>query len=246
MPAGRIAKLAILIAAGVALQALLRRAGFYDLMAEDADGLHVLIQLIGEIYAVLLAFAIFVIWGQFTDVENSVMKEASALDDLLRFSDYLNPDARSSIRRSIADYVHHILKHEWQALGAGRRDRQAEEVFAGAMSAAIEAGPRNEIEHSIHARLLDLAQEVSKFRDERVSKSLARIPPTLATLVHAISGVLVLAVFVYPFRRWFSGACSFAVLACVLFLADFVLMDTDNPLQGAWNVSPKPFADLNP
>jgi hypothetical protein len=36
----------------------------------------------------------------------------------------------------------------------------------------------------------------------------------------------------------------FVVVGVVLFLADFVMMDTDNPLKGVWNVSPKPFSEL--
>jgi len=39
----------------------LRQAGVYNFTAIEAEGLNVLIQLIGGIYAVLLAFTIFVI-----------------------------------------------------------------------------------------------------------------------------------------------------------------------------------------
>jgi len=88
-----------------------------------------------------------------------------------------------------------------------------------------------------------MAQKASEHRDERVAKSLTRIPPTLAGLVNTIAGVLLL-IFVYPFHHWVTGVSCFTLVAVVLFLSDFVIRDTDNPLKGVWNVSSRSFSDI--
>jgi hypothetical protein len=93
IPSRTLIKHAGKLAAAFVLYACLRQVGFYNLTAREAEGLGVLIQLVGDIYAVLLAFMIFVIWGQFTDVENCVIRECDSVDDLLRFSVYLNAEA---------------------------------------------------------------------------------------------------------------------------------------------------------
>jgi hypothetical protein len=49
---------------------------------------------------------------------------------------------------------------------------------------------------------------------------------------------------VYPFRHWLAGLACFSLLALVIFLANLVMRDTDNPFNGIWNVSSKPFSDL--
>jgi hypothetical protein len=244
LPTENILKLAARLAVALLLYAFLRNAGFYSFTATEAEGLSVLIQLVGDIYAVLLAFTIFVIWGQFTEVENCVIRECNSLDDVLRFSGYLNPDAHAGIRRAIGFYANHVLRSEWPALGDGRVDSQADAVFSKFVNSVVEAVPLSETEQQMHARVIDMAQKTSECRDERVAKSLTRIPPTLAGLVNTIAGVLLLLVFVYPFRYWYTGACCFTLVAAVLFLANFVMMDTDNPLKGVWNVSPRPFSDL--
>jgi hypothetical protein len=244
LPTENILKLAGRLAVALLLYGFLRGAGFYDFTAREQEGLSVLIQLVGDIYAVLLAFTIFVIWGQFTEVENCVIRECNSLDDVLRFSGYLNSDAHAGIRRATAAYANHVLRSEWPNLGDGRRDSQADTVFSKFLNSVVEASPHGETELPMHARVIGMAQKVSECRDERVSKSLTRIPPTLAGLVNTIAGVLLLMVFVYPFRYWYTGACCFTLVAAVLFLANFVMMDTDNPLKGVWNVSPQPFSDL--
>jgi hypothetical protein len=220
LPSGKVRKLVEALAVALTLYGCLRWAGFYEFASRDAEGLATFTQLLGDIYAVLLAFTIFVIWGQFTEVENCVIRECNSFD-------------RGQ-----------VLDHEWQALGDGRRDKRTEELFVQLIGVVVETAPSNEAEQAIHIRLLDMVQRTGDRRDERVAKSLTRMPPTLAALVNTVAGVLVLSIFVYPFRYWVTGALCFTLAACVIWLANLVMMDTDNPLKGIWNVSPQPFADL--
>ena len=220
LPSGKVRKFLQALVVALALYGCLRWAGFYEFTNRDAEGLATITQLLGDIYAVLLAFTIFVIWGQFTEVENCVIRECNSFD-------------RGQ-----------VLDHEWQALGDGRRDKRTEELFVQLINVVVETKPRDEAEQAIYVRLLDMTQKTSDRRDERVAKSLTRIPPTLAALVNTVAGVLVLSIFVYPFRYWVTGALCFTLAACVIWLANLVMMDTDNPLKGIWNVSPQPFADL--
>jgi hypothetical protein len=222
----------------------LRGTGLYGFTARESEGLNTLILLIGNIYAVIFAFVIFVIWGQFTDVEDFIMRESSSLRDLLRFSEYLNPDAAHTIRRAVTDYVHRALKSEWEALGERRRDKQAEKSFSELVDAVVQIVPSAESQKVMHERLIDIARRTSEHRDDRIAKSLTQIPPTLIRLVDTMASALLLLVFVYPFRHWLAGLACFGLLSLVLFLANLVMRDTDNPFNGIWNVSSKPFSDL--
>ena len=93
-------KLAVKLVAAVFAYSLLRNIGFYSFTAPETEGLGAMLRLICSIYAVIYVFAIFVIWGQFNDVENLVVRECHPLNELLRFSRYLNPDSSHAIRRA--------------------------------------------------------------------------------------------------------------------------------------------------
>src|SRR5260221_1305914 len=69
-------KLAVRLVAAVFAYSLLRNAGFYGFTAPEAEGLGTMLLLVGSIYAVIYAFAIFVIWGQFNDVAQGSEWEA--------------------------------------------------------------------------------------------------------------------------------------------------------------------------
>jgi len=241
---GNLVRLALRLVVAIVVQQLLRNARFYELTARDSGGLNLLIGPVGGIYAVLLAFTIFVIWGQFTEVENLVIRECNSLTDLLLFSTWLGGDAQTAVRRAIGDYARRVLKHEWVKLGEGRTDKQADELFLEILRAVMEANPDTEARKQIYARLIEMAQQTTACRDERVAKSLTRMPPTLSGLVRSIATALLLLVFVYPFQYEITGAFCFVLVSIVIFLADLVMIDTDNPIRGIWNVSPRPFAEL--
>ena len=71
----------LLVAAG--LYGVLYVLGVQKFLRDDAEGIGALLQIIGTLYSVLYAFATYVIWGQFTAVENEILKESGSLKDLL-------------------------------------------------------------------------------------------------------------------------------------------------------------------
>ena len=60
----------------------------------SSDSLGTYLQTLGGIYAVLLAFVVVVVWGQFNDARSYVNREANALVDLHRTASGLPDDAR--------------------------------------------------------------------------------------------------------------------------------------------------------
>jgi hypothetical protein len=219
-------------------------SGLHEITAGEAEGLNTLILLIGSIYAVMFAFVIYVIWGQFTDVENFMMRECNSLNELLRFSDFINPEARRGIRRAVAAYVQQVVRSEWPALGERRRDKSAEQAFSELLDAILRIAPGSAEEGVVHQRLIDIGREAGEHRDERLTKSLTKIPATLFHLVHTLATALALLMFFYPFHHWVAGMCCFLLVAVILFLANLVMTDTDNPFKGVYNISPEPFSDL--
>ncbi|MBV8904993.1 MAG: DUF4239 domain-containing protein [Acidobacteriia bacterium] len=242
--AGQVLARVALLVASIFCYWLLRGTAFFQLTAGDGEGLNTLILLIGSIYAVMYAFVIYVIWGQFTDVEKFVMRECYTLDDLLRFSHYMDADSTRAIRRSVAEYSQAVLQSEWQALAERGTDLAAEKCFATLMMVVIRIAPANAEQQAIQQRLIDIAREVGEHRDERITKSLTRIPPTLMGFVHAVSVALAALVFVYPFRNPLTGSACFGLIAALLLLANMVMTDLDNPFNGVYNVSSDPFSRL--
>ena len=93
-------------------------------------------------------------------------------------------------------------------------------------------------------RLLEIANQASAHRDERLALSVKRMPRTLLFFVKLTAFMILLLLVVYPFRNLALGLGSIAIASMLLFFAHFVLTDLDNPFEGTWNVSNQAFAEL--
>jgi hypothetical protein len=232
------------MAAAAAIYLALRLAGFHKLFASDAEGVGALLQIIGTLYSVVYAFATYVIWGQFAAVENEIRKESGALKDLLVFSRPLKEATRDPIVRAVRAYARGVVESEWGTLSRGEDTERTDKLFSGVISSVTDAKPEDEIERKIYERLLEIANQASAHRDERIALSVKRIPRTLLLFVTLTASTILFLLFFYPFHNLALGLVSVAITTMLLFFAHFVLTDLDNPFEGTWNVNSEPFSDL--
>jgi hypothetical protein len=232
------------MAGAAAIYALLRLAGFHKLFADDSGGISALLQIIGTLYSVVYAFAPYVIWGQFAAVEDEILKEAGALKDLILFSKQLKEITRDPIVRAVRAYARGVTESEWGMLSRGEDTERSDKLFSGIIAGVTEAKPEDESERRVHDRLLEIANQASVHRDERLALSVKRIPRTLLLFVTLTASTILFLLFFYPFHNLTLGMVAIALATMLLFFAHFVLTDLDNPFEGTWNVDSEPFSDL--
>jgi hypothetical protein len=244
IPASAKLRGAKMMVGAAALYLVLRVAGFHKFFANDAEGIGALLQTIGTLYSVVYAFAIYVIWGQFTSVENEIQKESGTLKDLLLFSQRLKETVREPIVRAVKTYARRVAETEWSALAAGQATDKTDKLFSTVVSSVTDVKLEDDTERVLYQRLLEIANEASAHRDERLALSVKRMPQTLVVFVTLTAAMILFLLFFFPFRSVALGLVSVAITTMLLFFADFVLMDLDNPFEGTWNVGSEPFAEL--
>jgi hypothetical protein len=74
---------------------------------------------IGVLYAVLLAFAIIVVWEKFSDAELKAVQEAGAAENVYRLSQGLSDNARVAVVNGVANYLKAAINVEWPAMDQG-------------------------------------------------------------------------------------------------------------------------------
>jgi hypothetical protein len=229
---------------GSALYFLLQLLEVHRLLMDDSEGIGTLLQIIGTLYSVLYAFATYVIWGQFTAVENEILKESGSLKDLLVFSRPLGDKTREPIVRAVKVYARSVVETEWRSLSMGEDTQKTDRLFLEITTSVAEIKPEDDTQRIIFERLLEIANQASSHRDERLALSRKRMPRTLFIFVILTACAILLLVLLYPFRHVLFGLSAVAIISTLLFFAHFVLSDLDNPFEGSWNVTNDPFGEL--
>src|SRR5215469_6881576 len=173
----------VLMTAAALVYFALHLAGVHKLFAEDAEGIGALLEIIGTLYSVVYAFATYVIWGQFAAVENEILKESGALKDLILFSRGLKEATRDPIVRAVRGYARAVTESEWGVLSRGGDLGGTDKLFASIIASVTEAKLGDEFERHRYDHLIEIANQASRHRDERLAVSAKRIPRTLLLFV---------------------------------------------------------------
>jgi hypothetical protein len=88
------------------------------------------------IYAVLLAFAVIVVWEKFTDAETAVVQEAGAAATLYPLASGLEPEAAAT-RAALTNYLRLSIDREWPQMAAGNESQEVTQALNALYAAAL-------------------------------------------------------------------------------------------------------------
>jgi hypothetical protein len=222
---------------------LVRRCVPAAALAASADAAGNYLQTLGTIYAVLLAFVVFVVWQQFNDARASVEREANELVDLARTAKGLPGEVCGPLHAQIDRYVALVVGGEWTAMAA--RDEACFAEGAGVLDriwdVLVAYEPGSECHRSLYDEALARFNDLSDARTARISSSMLRIPLALRLLLYSgalmtVASMYLLAVPSAAVHALMTGSLAGAIAHLL-----YVIGDLDDPFAGEWNVAREPF-----
>lgn len=115
---------------------------------------------LGTVYAVLLAFAVFVVWETYRDAAVSVTHEAGAAAAIHRLSAALGTAEREAIQGALGGYLGAVVADDWPAMAAtGIGGAAANRALSGLYAATLAWAPGTPREEAILAGLIDQLDE---------------------------------------------------------------------------------------
>jgi len=84
---------------------------------------------VGVLYAVLLAFAVIVVWEKFNQAGSEVAKEAGAAATVYRLIRGIDPEHAAAIRKATTDYLNSAISSDWPAMANGKQSRATTEAL---------------------------------------------------------------------------------------------------------------------
>src|SRR5690349_10375458 len=75
---------------------------------------------VGVLYAVMLAFAVIVVWEKFSDAETHVAQEAGAAATIYRLAPGLGAEPGAALGEGITRYLKAVIASDWPAMEQGK------------------------------------------------------------------------------------------------------------------------------
>ena len=196
---------------------------------------------LGVLYAVLLAFVVFVVWEEHQDARTAAAQEANQLGDLCRLAQGFPVPLRDRVWRQARSYAVLVAGEEWEAMARGEMSPRAQQAMDGLWRIYGTVEPRTPRESALYAESLEQLSKLSDGRRLRLYAARDRMPRIL-WIVLGLGGLTTVG-FTYFFgvRSLRSQALMTAALTGMLAVILFLIAILDHPFHGEAQVSAEPF-----
>ena len=194
---------------------------------------------VGVLYAVLLAFAVIVVWEKFSEAENVVAREASALATLYRLADGIGGDPGSALRDNLGRYIRTAVAEDWPAMGRGTDSPATTRALGAAYAALLTFTPGDNRGTALLAEALHQLDLLTQARRTRLVLASGAVPGVLWFVL--CSG----AVLTVGFTLFFGTqnvriqALMTGILSFLIFSGLLVISTIDYPFAGSVRVQPE-------
>ncbi len=199
---------------------------------------------VGVVYAVLLAFMVILVWGDFDKANINVEREAIRLVNLYRDSQAFGPELRNPARALFKEYAGLIINEEWKMLPFSQSSPKVSAAINQMFSLYSGYLPKNLTEQAFFTESVRNLNELVDLRMSRLIQTRTGVHPLLWFIL--IIGGMVTITFTFFFgSENFSSQIVMSVLLSILIaLILFTILALDFPFGGSISISPNAFRQI--
>jgi hypothetical protein len=205
---------------------------------------------IGVLYAVLLGFAVIVVWQRFNDAENAVAQEAGAAATIYRLAQGLGDAPSAALRARLAAYLASALNEDWPAMEHGGDSPGARRALDDLYAALLAFHPVDLRDAGIQSDLLHQLDHLTQARRDRLVMASGTVPGVLWFVLFGGAFLTISFTFFFGAENVFVQALMTGVLTALILSALLVAIAIDRPFAGSVKVTAEPLGrvlkDLRP
>jgi uncharacterized protein DUF4239 len=197
---------------------------------------------VGVLYAVLLAFAVIIVWEKFSEAENAAAQEAGAVASLYRLANGIGGDAGAALRAGLTRYARASIAEDWPAMARNESSHAVTRMLDTAYAALLTFTPGDGRETTLLAETLRQLDHLTEARRTRLILASGAVPGVLWFVL--LGG----AVLTVGFTLFFGTenlrvqAAMTGILAFLIFSGLHVIIAIDHPFTGPVRVQPEALA----
>jgi Protein of unknown function (DUF4239) len=195
---------------------------------------------LGVLYAVLLAFAIIVVWQKFSDAETSVVQEAGAATTIYRLSQGMGEKEGADIRAGITAYLEAAIADDWPAMDRGTPSTKA--AARKALDAIYVTLLQSDIARSsgnpVMSELLYQLDQMTQARRARLVAAEGAVPGVIWLVLLGGAVITIAFTFFFGTRNLGVQIIMTGLLAMVVFGELLTIIAIDRPFTGPVKVEP--------
>lgn len=201
--------------------------------------------ILAVIYGVLAGLSALYLINNNSYTADAVIREANAVADIYRYSNWLNEPTRSSIQSEIKKYLTNVIAIEWPHMEKGEPVNRQEGVTAinTITNQLIHYNGRTNSEALLVHDMLDEIRSLYNARQQRIHMTETLLSPELWVVI-IIGTILTLCINFLFGMNFYLHAITVCAVALMTSSMIFLLITLDKPFQGEFNIRPDAFVRI--
>lgn len=220
--------------------ALVRRTVGLDRLAANNEVAGFKFAVLGVVYAVLLGFAVIVVWEKFHDAETAVAQEAGTVTTLFRLSGGMDTQAEARFRDRLDAYIHAAIEDDWPAMARGSSSRVVTSAISDLYAQALAQHPTDKGAVAVLSEVLTQLDQLTQARRSRLVLAEGSVPGLVWAVLSVGAVVTIGFTFFFGTPSLRAQGLMTALLALTIFMGLLVIMSINGPFTGGVSVSFEP------
>ena len=199
---------------------------------------------VGVLYAVLLAFAVLVVWEKLNEAEGNVALEAGAATTIYRLAEGMDPAAGAEVSAAVTAYLKAVVDSDWPAMERGGESPEAFDALGGVYRAVLRAEPSDARGPVVLAAALAQLDLLTQARRARIAVAQGIVPGVIWFTLFFGAVVTIGFTFFFGSRNLRAQALMTGALAILIFSGLLIIVAIDRPFAGTVRVGPEPLVTV--
>ena len=199
---------------------------------------------VGVLYAVLLAFAVIIVWEKFSDAENAVAQEAGAAATIYRLADGIGAAPGAAVRESLTGYLQAVVNADWPAMEQGKASPVATRALNGLYAALLTFSPDDRRGAALLSESLHELDLMTQSRRARLVMASGIVPGIVWLVLFGGAVLTVGFTFFFGTENLRAQTMMTGALSALIFSGLLIIIAIDHPFAGTVKVLPEPLTSV--
>lgn len=214
-----------------------RRSVAFEVLAANNEVAGFKFAVVGVLYAVLLAFAVVVVWQSFSESESDATREAGAAATLFRLSDGFGPEG-ATLRERLNDYVGSAIEDDWPAMAEGAGSHATTRALDALSAAALALPAGDGRQGAILYEILYQLDQLTQARRARLDASTGFVPWIIWVVLFGGGFLTVGFTHFFGTRNLRAQMVMTGILTALIGATLLVVVAIDHPFAGTVQIPP--------
>jgi hypothetical protein len=194
---------------------------------------------VGVLFAVVLAFAVIVVWEKYTEADDGVAAEAGAAATIYRLADGMGGVPGAELRAAVTTYLQGAVREDWAAMERGVASRAVTQTLDTVYATLLRFQPADAHGQVVMTEVLYQLDQLTQARRHRIVLASGIVPGIVWTILFFGAAVTIGFTLFFGTRNLRAQELMTGALASLIFSGLLIIIAVDRPVSGTVKVGPE-------